>query len=105
MSSTVWFQHEGSSVKLTVWDSTHATLSNLFSIKRNRGYAKVVMQELIDYADLWGLYVLLEVQQFHYADKESPDNSGLKKFYAKFGFVDCGRNMMQREPSQELQAS
>ena len=104
MSSTVWFQHEGSSVKLTVWDSTRATVSDLFSINRGRGYANVVTQQLVDYADLWGLYVILEVQRFHYADNQSPDNSGLKRFYAKFGFVDCGRNMMQREPSRKKHA-
>lgn len=105
MSRIVWFQHEDAEVKLTVWDSTRATASYLFSFKRGRGYANVVMQQLVDYADLWGLHVILEVQQYHYDDNQSPDNSGLKKFYAKFGFVECDHNMMQREPSRKIHAS
>lgn len=105
MATIVRFYHEKSSCKLLVWDKDKATLSNLFSQKRGLGHARAVMEKACKYADRQNLTVILEVQQYQYADSKAMDNEALRRFYEKFGFVWCGRNMMQRKPSQDLQAS
>lgn len=105
MHAIVRFYHETSSCKLLVWDKDKATLSNLFSRKRGQGHAKEVMRQACRYADKQQLTVILEVQQYQYADSKAMDNAALRRFYERFGFVWCGRNMMQRTPSQELHAS
>lgn len=99
----IHFRYERATCKLTVWNKKTSTLSNLYSVKRGQGHAKGVLQQVVDYADAHGLIVLLEVQRFG-GDHLCPDNSGLRALYSKFGFVDCGLNMMQRLP-QKLQAS
>lgn len=101
----VHFSYERATCRLTVWNKKQATLSNLYSVKRGRGHAKSVLQLVIDYADANGLTLLLEVRRFG-GDHLCPDNSGLKALYSKFGFVDCGQNMMRRlQKAQKLQAS
>lgn len=102
MATVVRFSYRSATAKLTVWDEETATLGNVFSIKRGRGHGNGVMEKVVSYADNRDLTLLLEVQQFHYADKMSPDNAGLRRWYAKFGFVDCGRGLMQRKPSREI---
>lgn len=100
MPVVVRFSHESSTAKLTVWDEERATVSNVFSVKPRRGHASGLMQEIVSYADISGLTLLLEVQQ--YGNARGLSNAGLKRFYGKFGFEDCGRNVMQRRPSRGI---
>lgn len=104
-SEELRFRHEGATVKVVVWDDKRATLSNLFSLKRGRGHANAVMQQVCDYADRHDLHIVLDVGRYGYSDNLSPDNAGLRRFYRKFGFETVAGNMMQRCPSQELHAS
>ncbi len=96
MSRTKWFTHKSANAKLTIWDDKNATVSNVFSVRRGQGQATRVIQHICKYADDNGMSLLLEVQQYGYADGDSPDNSGLKRWYRSFGFVSCEGNRMVR---------
>lgn len=104
MSHTVYFRYKKATCKLIVWDETKATLSNLFSIVRNQGHAKGVLREACNFADENDLQIVLRVQRYG-GDHLCPDNAGLKRLYSQFGFIDCGRDFMSRDPSRDLQAS
>lgn len=104
MRKQLRFQYGRATAKLAVWDEHHATLSNVFSVDRGKGHAHGVLQQVADYADRHGLELLLEARQYGYSDKMSPDNAGLRRFYAKYGFLSLDSDMMMRPP-HDLQGS
>ena len=89
MSDLVRFSHKSASARLVVWGPYDATLSNVISTDRGKGHATRLLEKVMDYADRHELSVVLLVQAFQYADKMSPDNAGLARWYRKFGFEDC----------------
>lgn len=98
MTRIVPFTYGRASAKLVMWDRTNATLSNVFSIERGKGHATEVLRRVVAHADKNKLTLLLEAKQYGYADKMSPDNFGLRRWYAKFGFEHVGEGMMRRAP-------
>lgn len=108
MAKLIRFKYEGASAKLTVWGAHDATLSSIFSLSRGKGHATQLLEKIMDYADKNDLTVVILVQAYHYADRMSPNNAGLRHWYRKFGFVDCGDDgvlqRMIRQP-REIQAS
>lgn len=96
MAQSKWFTYKSANGKLTIWNDKNATVSNVFSVRRGLGHATRVMQSMCKYADENEMSLLLEVQQYGYADNDSPDNSGLRRWYRLFGFVSCENNRMVR---------
>lgn len=83
------FKYESASAKLEELGPAKTTYSlrNLFSRSRGQGHAKGVMQQIVQYADDNNITILLVIQRYGYKDKKALDNSQLKAFYEKFGFV------------------
>lgn len=96
MPKSKWFTYMSANAKLTIWDEKNAAVSNVFSVRRGRGHASRVMSHICEYADANEMSLFLDVQQYGYADNDSPDNSGLKRWYRSFGFVACEGNRMVR---------
>jgi predicted GNAT superfamily acetyltransferase len=102
MAVTKVFTYQGARAQLAIWDECNATLSNVFSVNRGRGHANRLMENVCKYAEKHELTLLLEVQQFGYADRDSPDNSGLKTWYRKFGFESLEGNRMIRSREKHV---
>ena len=81
------FQHESAHARLTVWEDQTATVSGLYSRSRGKGFAKVVMQEIIDYADLMGLDLSLNVSSYGPEFGHKFSDRMLVEFYKTFGFT------------------
>ncbi len=96
MPKSKHFTYMSANAKLTIWDDKNGTVSNVISNRRGRGHATQVMRHICQYADEHQMSLLLEVQQYAYADSDSPDNAGLTRWYRKFGFVTCEGNRMIR---------
>lgn len=84
MSQTIPFIFESARVVLHVLDDGSATVSSLHAADTGKGYAKAVMQKLIDFADENKLRLVLDVQQFQ--NPRGLSNEDLIEFYMKFGF-------------------
>lgn len=84
------FIHESAKARLTIWNDQTATVSGVYSRVRGKGYANVVMQELIEYAEINLLTLSLDVQQYGPNTEDAPSNLRLAKFYNKFGFKIVG---------------
>lgn len=100
----VHFRHESATAKLTLYGSV-ASLSSLYSRKLGQGHATELMRQVIRFADVNKLELVLEVGRFGYSHKGALDNEQLFEFYEKFGFVRAdSRSKIMRRPSQELHA-
>jgi ribosomal protein S18 acetylase RimI-like enzyme len=98
MTDVIVLTHESASLNLILWDETSSTLSFLHSSDKGKGHASQLLRKMETFCDLKGLTVLLEVEAF---DEGGPNNSQLKKFYERYGFVvidDEDSILMERKP-------
>lgn len=103
MSNKMHFKYKSTYATLTFLDNYTAAVSGVISSQRRRGYARMVMQQVADYADCNYLTLLLVVQRYFYSDDIAMNNEQLANFYSSFGFIvdpDAPRRPlhMKREP-------
>lgn len=80
------FNHEGSSVRLTIWSDGLARVSAFISRTPGKGYGTVVFNKMLNYADKHELSLFLTVQNYTNS-RDILSNEQLIAFYEKHGFV------------------
>ena len=97
-SHVLYFANGSATAQLTLWGDGTATLSDLFSRDRRKGHATRLLLEICEYADKFGLSVLLEVANAE--DIFALSQPALTKWYQTFGFIVVNQSpvLMQRVP-------
>lgn len=78
-----------------------AKLHSVYSEHRGQRHATTLLLEICEFADRNKITMYLNVGRFGYSDDQSPDNTALQKWYAKFGFYTIDRKkpvQMNRDP-------
>jgi GNAT superfamily N-acetyltransferase len=81
---TIDFAYRSASLTFTVWDGTHASMSNVYSVERGKGHATKLIGIVTKYADDNGLNIFTAAQSF---GEGGLTTGQLRIFYEKFGFI------------------
>lgn len=99
MSCIVRFETHGAAAELELWDDgSTATLASLNATFKRRGTGTKALVLALNYADLVGLTVVLQVSP--YGEDMGMDKTALKAYYMTHGFVWQGDCIMQRTPKE-----
>lgn len=97
MTYDVRFEYKGAYAQLELWDDGKtATLSAINSTFKNRGTGNKVLDPALEYADLKGITVLLQISPF--GDDVGMDKTELRAWYMSKGFQWLGDGVMERKP-------
>lgn len=100
MSTEVRFESQGAYAALEIWDDNKtATLAALNATFKRRGAGTKVLELALEYADLKGLTVVLQVSPF--GEDMGMDKSALRAYYMVHGFEWQGDCIMERKAKEE----
>lgn len=100
MSFDVQFAYKGAYAQLELWDDEKtATLAAVNSTFKKRGTGSKVMRHTVEYADLLGLTLVLQISPF--GEDTGMDKTELRAWYMTYGFEWRGDGVMERKPKEK----